>query len=178
MTLNDCKVTCNDGGVVQVKLLFGMFVLWVNWYSFNVGSTNQVSGGGAETAGRAAVVTTLGTAAGAMVSMLISDLTHGFIEPEALTTGILGALVSITAPCAVVTEAEGALIGALGAVLAIYANLWEIKIGVDDPCSAFAIHGACGIWGVVSVGLFAQPEPCMDSALVCHEMFSFLSPRL
>jgi len=148
-----------------VKLLFGMFVLWVNWYSFNVGSTNQVSGGGAETAGRAAVVTTLGTAAGAMVSMLISDVTHGFIEPEALTTGILGALVSITAPCAVVTESEGALIGALGAVLAIYTNLWEIRMQVDDPCSAFAIHGACGIWGVVSVGLFAQPEPCMNSAL-------------
>ena len=64
-----------------------------------------------------------------------------------------------------VTEAEGALIGALGAVLAIYTNLWEIRMQVDDPCSAFAIHGACGIWGVLSVGLFAQPEPCMGSAL-------------
>ena len=148
-----------------VKLLFGMFVLWINWYSFNVGSTNKVSGGGVETAGRAALVTTLGAAAGAMVSMIISDITHGYIEPEALTTGILGALVAITAPCAVVTEAEGAVIGAIGAALAILSALWEIRMQIDDPCSAFAIHGACGIWGVLSVGLFAQPEPCMDSAL-------------
>ena len=148
-----------------VKLLFGTFVLWVNWYSFNVGSTTKITGGGVETASRAALTTTLAAAAGAILSMIISDLAHGYVLPETLTTGLLGSLVAITAPCAVVTEGESVVIGMIGALLAIYGNLWETWMQIDDPCSAFPIHGAAGIWGVLAVGLFAQPEPCMDSAL-------------
>ena len=76
-----------------MKLLFGMFVLWINWYSFNVGSTTKVGDGGVETAGRVAVVTTMAAASGAVVSMVISDAMHSYIEPEGLVTGILSALV-------------------------------------------------------------------------------------
>ena len=91
-----------------VKLLFGTFVLWVNWYSFNVGSTTKITGGGVETASRAALTTTLAAAAGAILSMIISDLAHGYVLPETLTTGLLGSLVAITAPCAVCTPIESA----------------------------------------------------------------------
>ena len=148
-----------------VKLLFGMFVLWVNWYSFNVGSTNKVTGGGVETAGRAAVVTTIAAAAGAVTSMVVSDCSHHYLEPEALVTGVLSALVSITASCAVVTEAEALAIGCIGALIGLAAQKWELRMQIDDPCSAFPVHGAAGLWGVLSVGIFAQPEPCMRDAL-------------
>ena len=57
--------------------------------------------------------------------MIISDLAHGYVLPETLTTGLLGSLVAITAPCAVVTEGESVVIGMIGALLAIYGNLWE-----------------------------------------------------
>ena len=144
-----------------MKLLFGTFILWINWYSFNVGSTMAVSQGGVEAGARVAVTTTLAASAGAMTAIVLSEVTTGFIEPEPLTTGLLGALVGITAPCAVVTEAEALVIGAIGSLVAIYATRLEVWLRIDDPCSAFAIHGAAGIWGVIAVGLFAQPEPCM-----------------
>jgi hypothetical protein len=51
---------------------------------------------------------------------------------------------------AVVTEAEGVVIGAIGALISVYSNRWCIWMQIDDPCSAFAIHGASGMWGVIS----------------------------
>ena len=32
------------------------------------------------------------------------------------------------------------------------------KFHIDDPCSAFVTHGICGIWGMISVGLFAKTD--------------------
>ena len=154
-----------------VKLLFGTFLLWINWYAFNVGSTNRQTKGGVEAGARVAVTTTLGASSGCFVSILVSELITGFIEPEIVTTGLLGGLVGITASCAVVTEAESVVIGAIGSLFAIYATRLEIWLQVDDPCSAFAIHGAAGIWGVIAVGLFAQvslslpPSPSLPPSL-------------
>jgi hypothetical protein len=155
--------TSTDRGIREIfqacdpsKLLFGTFLLWINWYAFNVGSTNRQTKGGVEAGSRVAVTTTLGASAGCVISILFSELITGFIEPEIVTTGLLGGLVGITASCAVVTEAESVVIGSIGSLIAIYATRLEIWMQIDDPCSAFAIHGAAGIWGVIAVGLFAQ----------------------
>ena len=149
-----------------VKLLFGTFILWINWYAFNVGSTTRQTSGGVEAGARVAVTTTLGTASGCVISIIFSELITGFIEPEIVATGLLGGLVGITASCAVVTEAESIVIGSVGSLIAIYSTRLEIWMHIDDPCSAFAIHGAAGIWGVIAVGLFAQVFLSLSLSLV------------
>jgi Amt family ammonium transporter len=77
-------------------------------------------------------------------------------DPGMMVNGMLAGLVAITAPCAFTSPAYSALIGGLAGVIVIYAAEFIEKRGVDDPVGAIAVHGVCGIWGVLSVGLFAN----------------------
>ena len=69
--------------------------------------------------------------------------------------GLLAGLVAITCPCYWVSPTGAIAIGAIAGVIMILAVDFTEWIRVDDPCGAFAVHGACGIWGTLSLGLFA-----------------------
>src|SRR5262249_9833893 len=73
--------------------------------------------------------------------------------------GMLAGLVAITAPCAFVQPWAAALIGTIAAVIVIE-SVWffERRAKIDDPVGAISVHGMCGIWGVLSVGLFADGQ--------------------
>tara|TARA_B100001079_G_scaffold129091_1_gene110771 strand:- start:727 stop:1158 length:432 start_codon:yes stop_codon:yes gene_type:complete len=43
-----------------------------------------------------------------------------------------------------------------GFVVVLAANFVDRKLKIDDPVGAFAVHGACGIWGTLAIGLFAK----------------------
>jgi Amt family ammonium transporter len=66
--------------------------------------------------------------------------------------------VAITAPCYWVSPTGSLVIGAIAAVVMIFAVDFCEWIRVDDPCGAFAVHGAAGIWGTWSIGLFATGD--------------------
>jgi Amt family ammonium transporter len=71
--------------------------------------------------------------------------------------GLLGGLVAITAPCAFVTPAAAALIGVIAGLLVSWCvGFLENRLRIDDPVGAIAVHAANGIWGSLSVGLFAD----------------------
>ena len=71
--------------------------------------------------------------------------------------GLLGGLVAITAPCAFVTPAAAVLIGAIAGLLVVAAVLaLERRFRIDDPVGAIAVHGVCGTWGALALGLFAD----------------------
>src|SRR3974377_231487 len=71
--------------------------------------------------------------------------------------GFLAGLVAITAPCAFVNPAAAVTIGLLAGILVcLSVSFVERVLKVDDPVGAVSVHGACGIWGVISVGLFAD----------------------
>jgi Amt family ammonium transporter len=77
-------------------------------------------------------------------------------DPGMMVNGMLAGLVAITAPCAFTSPAYSALIGGIAGVLVIYAAEFIEKRGVDDPVGAIAVHGVCGTFGVLAVGLFAN----------------------
>jgi len=134
--------------------LLGTFVLAFGWFGFNAGSTLA----GTDT--RIAIVavnTMLASAAGAFSATLFVWIRYGKPDPTWLGNGLLAGLVAITAPCAYVGAPEAALIGAVAGVLVIVAaNLIENSLKIDDPVGAVSVHGACGIWGALSLGLFAN----------------------
>jgi Amt family ammonium transporter len=89
--------------------------------------------------------------------MFVMMLRTGKPDPGMMVNGMLAGLVAITAPCAFTTPAWSALIGAIAGVLVIYASTFiETKLKVDDPVGAVAVHGVCGTFGVLSVGIFAN----------------------
>src|SRR4051794_10707278 len=131
----------------------GAVILWVGWYGFNPGST--LSGMDWVGIGRVAANTTLAACAGGMVAVL-------FVYPRSKTwdlgmslNGFLGGLVAITCPCYWVSPAGAIWIGAIaGVVVPLGVDFME-HMRWDDPIGAVAVHGFCGIWGTLSVGLFA-----------------------
>ncbi|XP_055839159.1 putative ammonium transporter 2 isoform X1 [Episyrphus balteatus] len=140
-----------------VNACMGLFVLWWGWLAFNSGSTYGVSGAKWQYAARAAVMTMLGSFGGGVSSLGYSLWRNeGRLDIIDLINGILGSLVSITAGCFLFRAWEALLIGALGALLCCVAMPLFDRLGVDDPVGASAVHGVCGIWGVLAVGLFAD----------------------
>jgi Amt family ammonium transporter len=75
-----------------------------------------------------------------------------------LCNGMLAGLVAITAPCAFVDPWAAALIGAIAGVLVVYAVFFWEGLGVDDPVGEISVHGVNGLWGVLSVGIFANGQ--------------------
>jgi len=134
--------------------LLGTFILAFGWFGFNAGSTLA----GTDT--RIAIVavnTMLASAAGAFSAALFVWIRYGKPDPTWLGNGLLAGLVAITAPCAFVGAPEAVLIGAVAGVLVIVsANVLENTLKVDDPVGAASVHGVCGIWGTLSLGLFAN----------------------
>jgi len=134
--------------------LLGTFILAFGWFGFNAGST--LSGTDTRIA-IVAVNTMLASAAGAVSALFFVWIRYGKPDPTWLANGLLAGLVAITAPCAFVGAPAAVLIGGVAGVLVILAaNFVENTLGIDDPVGASSVHGACGIWGVLSVGLFAN----------------------
>ena len=132
----------------------GVFILWFGWFGFNPGSALSVGNG--ETISLIAINTNLAAAAAAVTTTFISWILFG--KPDLFFTmnGALAGLVSITAPCAVVSPGAAIWIGVTGGFVIVLGEGLLRIIRVDDPCGAFPVHGLCGIWGTLTVGLWGR----------------------
>ena len=129
----------------------GVFILWFGWFGFNPGSTTTGDG----SIGYIAVTTNLSAAAGAIVAMAVSWVVMKKPDASMALNGALAGLVSITAPCNGVTPIGAIIIGIVGGALVVFAVLFIDRVlKVDDPVGAVSVHGVCGAWGTLSVGLF------------------------
>jgi len=130
----------------------GVFILWFGWFGFNPGSTTAAGG----SIGYIAVTTNLAAAAGAIGAMLMAWIL--FKKPDGSMTlnGALAGLVSITAGCDAVSPLGALAIGLIGGVVVVLSVLLIDRIlKIDDPVGAVSVHGVCGAWGTIAVGLFA-----------------------
>lgn len=134
----------------------GVFILWFGWYGFNAGST--LSGTDLVMAS-IAVTTTLGASAGAIAAMFISWIHFGKPDVSMSLNGALAGLVGITASTAVTTPFGAIIIGLVAGVLVVYSvELFDKILHIDDPVGAISVHGVCGVWGTLAVGLFGSTD--------------------
>jgi ammonium transporter, Amt family len=131
----------------------GCFILLFGWFGFNAASTFAATDIQFATV---ATNTAIAAAVGATVAMFYITRRTGKPDPGMMVNGMLAGLVAITAPCAFVSPWAAAVIGAVAAVIAIEAVFFIERRGVDDPVGAVAVHGVCGTFGVLAVGLFAN----------------------
>jgi len=133
----------------------GVFLLWFGWFGFNAGSTTT----GDTSIALIALNTLLSAAAAGLASLICSYLISGMPKVEYLLNGVLGGLVAITAGCHVFTPALSVLVGFIGGFVLVLSMLFiEHKLKLDDAVGAVAVHGACGAWGTIAIGLLAPGE--------------------
>jgi ammonium transporter, Amt family len=140
-----------------VLVLTGCFILAFGWFGFNPGSTLGASGSGNLRIGSVAVNTMLAGMAGGFGAMLYMWLRYGKPDASMSGNGLLAGLVAITAPCGFVNPIAAVIIGLIaGLLVCLSVEFVERVLKVDDPVGAISVHGANGLWGVISVGLFAD----------------------
>lgn len=134
--------------------VLGTIILFFGWFAFNAGST--ISGQDF----RLAVVATntmLAGAIGGLVAMFYMWAKYGKPDPSMTCNGALAGLVAITAPCAFVNSLIAVLIGAIaGIIVCISVHFVEHRLKIDDPVGAVSVHFVNGVWGLISLGLFAD----------------------
>eukprot|EP00542_Grammatophora_oceanica_P010550 CAMPEP_0194037978 /NCGR_PEP_ID=MMETSP0009_2-20130614/10268_1 /TAXON_ID=210454 /ORGANISM="Grammatophora oceanica, Strain CCMP 410" /LENGTH=569 /DNA_ID=CAMNT_0038680331 /DNA_START=159 /DNA_END=1868 /DNA_ORIENTATION=- len=152
------------GHSVALQML-GTFILWFGWYGFNPGSALTL---GVDNAGSIAAVAAVNTTLSAASAAVIALFTNLFIEERMtweakfdlmmLMNGVLSGLVAITSGCAVMEPYGAVLTGVVAGWLYLTATSFLIKIRIDDAVDAIPVHFVNGMWGLISTGLFAQPD--------------------
>ncbi len=143
-------------------VVIGTFVLAFGWFGFNPGSTLS----GTDLRLTAVVVNTLLASVTGAAATMVWLMLRG-LKPDAsmMCNGMLGGLVAITAPCAFVDSWAAALIGACAGVIVVEGVFFWERVGIDDVVGAISVHGLNGLWGVISLGLFANGKYGAGGAL-------------
>ncbi len=129
----------------------GVFLLWLGWFGFNGGSV--LSANPALTS-LVLVTTCLAAAAGGFVSAMVSWIVIKKPDLSMTLNGILAGLVGITAGADQMSPMNAIIIGAIAGAIVVFAVLFFDKVKIDDPVGAISVHGVCGIFGTLAVGMF------------------------
>lgn len=137
----------------------GAFLLWFGWYGFNPGST--LSAMDYEGIGRVAANTTLAACTGSLAAMLCAlwiGPFKGKFDTGFALNGMLAGLVAITCPCYWVSPFGSVIIGLVAGIV-VFGGVYLLEyFRIDDPVGAVPVHGLNGIWGTLSLGLFATGQ--------------------
>ncbi len=146
----------------------GALLLFLGWFGFNGGSVLS-----ADEAAVSYVFVTTGLAgcAGGVLGLTTSWLVFGKPDLSMTLNGILAGLVGITAGADVISPPFAILVGAIAGTLCVFAVLFFDKLRIDDPVGAISVHGVCGIFGTLAVGIFG------DSAAI-RELYPDGSPGI
>ena len=131
----------------------GVFILWLGWFGFNGGSTLAADPG---LVPNVMATTLLSTSAAFVSSALYTQWRFKKMDPTLSLNGVLGGLVGITAGAAEISLGGSIIVGLVsGVILVEGVRFLETKARIDDPVGAITVHGICGIWGTLAVGLFS-----------------------
>ena len=153
----------------------GGLILWFGWYGFNPGST--LSAMDMQGISRVSFNTTAAACSGALTALFYAYARVGKWDLGLTTNGFLAGLVAVTAPCYWISPTGAFVIGAVAGVLVIWAMDALEFLRIDDPIGAVPVHLVCGIWGTLSLGLFATgqfglPTPMgVDTSTVVKGLF-------
>ena len=113
-----------------------------------------MSGGSAQVAAKVAFTTTISASFSCVITVIVCRVVLGHHDLSMTLNGILAGLVSISAGCSVVEPWHACIIGLVGGTLCVCAHFLILRMKIDDPCDACAVHGFGGVWGLLAPGIF------------------------
>ena len=134
--------------------VIGLFVLWLGWFGFNPGSTMSFQN--PSDVVHILMTTNTGAIAAVLTATITSWIFIGKPDLGMTINGCLAGLVAVTGGCAFISITSSLVIGAIAGVIVVFAVIFFDRIKVDDPVGATSVHLACGIFGTLCIGLFAQ----------------------
>ncbi|MDP9150214.1 MAG: ammonium transporter [Myxococcota bacterium] len=154
------KFARDGGGIMaghnMTLAAVGGIILWFGWYGFNPGST--LSAMDMHGIGRVATNTTLAACGGGLTALFFVYLRGKYWDCGITVNGFLAGLVAVTCPCYWVSPTGAFVLGGVAGVICVLSvDLFE-HLRIDDPVGAVSVHGVCGIWGTLSLGLFATGQ--------------------
>ena len=140
----------------MLAMALGVFILWFCWFGFNGGSTVCLTGDDAMTsAGLVVFNTNLSAALATLAAMIFTWVRYGKPDVSLTFNASLAGLVAITAGCDVVNPFGAAIIGIVAGILVILSvEFFDKVVKIDDPVGAISVHGVCGCFGTLAIGLF------------------------
>ena len=140
----------------MLAMALGVFILWFCWFGFNGGSTVCLTGDDAMTsAGLVVFNTNLSAALATLAAMIFTWVRYGKPDVSLTFNASLAGLVAITAGCDVVDPFGAAIIGVVAGILVILSvEFFDKVVKIDDPVGAISVHGVCGCFGTLAIGLF------------------------
>ena len=172
---NNGRVNVIPGHSIPLGAL-GVFILWVGWFGFNGASTLT-----ADPALVPPIIanTLFAASAGVLSTAFYTKLRFKKLDASLTLNGALAGLVSITAGAANVSLVSSILIGLLaGIIMTEGVRFLDVKLKVDDPVGAIAVHGITGIWGTIAVGLFETSNGLFvggGASLICVQLLGILA---
>lgn len=146
--------------------VLGVMLLWIAWFGFNGGSVlvfnNQVA--------LILVNTLMAGVSGMITSCVFVWYREKIPQVESLMNGAIAGLVAITAACNIVSTSEAVIIGGVGGILMVIMKKYLEYHYIDDAVDAVAVHGGAGVWGVLAVAFFGQPE-LLNTGLSSFQQF-------
>ena len=130
-------------------VVIGTFILFFGWFGFNINTGDSI--------GLNAINTLLAGATGSVVALYVQLVRTGKLDILMACNGALAGLVGVTAPVAFIAPWSAVVIGALAApIMIVSVGVIEKVFKIDDPVGAISVHGTCGLWGILAVGIFAN----------------------
>ncbi len=131
----------------------GVLLLFLGWFGFNGGSVLSAE---PVAVSLVFVTTALAGAAGGLAAAFTSWTVLKKPDLSMALNGMLAGLVGITAGADSIPPWSAVLVGAIAGILVVLSVLFFDKLKIDDPVGAISVHGVCGNWGTIAVGLFGS----------------------
>lgn len=131
----------------------GVLLLFLGWFGFNGGSVLSADPGPVSLV---FVTTSLAGAAGGIAASFTSWILLKKPDLSMALNGILAGLVGITAGADSIAPWPAILVGAIAGILVVISVLTLDRLKIDDPVGAVSVHGVCGNWGTLAVGIFGS----------------------
>lgn len=143
------------------SVIIGSFFLWLGWYGFNAGSSQGLSTlENAQVVSTACLSTSCSACAATMFTLLWGLFTSKFrtFNVVSLASSLVGGLVAITAGCDFIGPVQAMIIGFIAGAVQCFTSFLRQWLCIDDVIDAFAVHGACGLWGLLAVAIFHEEK--------------------